>query len=919
MADGFVPPQAVRNNAKRGLELREKHGRGGTAVGVARARDLSNGKALSLDTLKRMNSYFARHEVDKKGEGWGVDSAGYIAWLLWGGDAGRSWAKSITNKEESKEKSTVKDLTTAYFEIIKSDKRDDGTLMVYGKATDDSLDIDQQICDPLWLDRAMPEWFKSGGNIREQHSSIAAGVAKEYEKKADGHYIHALVVDPISVKKVDTGVLKGFSIGIKSPRVVRDQKAANGRIIDGQIVEVSLVDRPANPNCQLVLAKSVDGESGMWKTEELIEKEQTREDNGRFGPSTGPKEESGGGGKDDESMEAQEAKGRDDRVADAIGDDLVDLENEMDQTLDDMEGEDDDDDMYGAESEIIANAQSDIARAQGEIDDATRPDSFAEHVSAMEAARGHLENADRKLGFGKDDAKGLQSSVRSAINNIDNYLDGLDKSVMGDLNKEQTREDNGRFGPSTGSKPESGGRGKVSKEEVSSIKQDSEKTVESMRNYRDKMEDSAVVPEQDMQEIDTAVNEAAAEMEVANQWLDRAEGSSDPEAHATYVSKAEDHFNEASRILESGPTMALQNYSARIDAIAEDALNYHTSLGKSASIALQLSEITSHRERRSFLMKNAKEIIELSKSIAPADIVKFDQKLYDDARRALAQLIVVEANEMDAGSNEEMSIAHLLSAVHHLLAWYGGEVAEGEVMDQVSEDIELAAKPEEEDKAKKKELKPNKDESKLDFMKRCKEAGMKRMEAKSIYDKYMSEEADMEKSADNHKCLECGCGIPEASHGRTDVSTAEIITPGETPKSAEPTEEVKELEDQELPAEVSDGENLSEKIEAIVEKAIKSATESLKSEIAELTNANKAAVTKAVNLESELAVAKSLAVAGGPKRTIKPIDHASNDLLVKAATYKAKADASTDPDLMKGYKLLADKYFAEADVLNKSN
>jgi hypothetical protein len=166
----------------------------------------------------------------------------------------------------------MSDLTTAYFEITKADKNADGTLMVYGKATDDSLDIDQQICDPVWLDTAMPDWFKTGGNIREQHSNIAAGVAKEYEKKADGHYIHALVVDPISVKKVDSGVLKGFSIGIKSPRVVRDTKAANGRIIDGQIVEISLVDRPANPNCQLVLAKSVNGESGVWKVEELIEK-----------------------------------------------------------------------------------------------------------------------------------------------------------------------------------------------------------------------------------------------------------------------------------------------------------------------------------------------------------------------------------------------------------------------------------------------------------------------------------------------------------------------------------------------------------------------------------------------------------------------------------------------------------------------
>ena len=129
---GFVPPQEVRANAKRGLELRDKYGRGGTAIGVARARDLSNGAALSLSTVKRMTSYFVRHEVDKKGEGWGVDSAGYIAWLLWGGDAGWAWAKRIVKEQESKEKSTVNDLTTAFFEIVKADKRDDGTLMVYG-------------------------------------------------------------------------------------------------------------------------------------------------------------------------------------------------------------------------------------------------------------------------------------------------------------------------------------------------------------------------------------------------------------------------------------------------------------------------------------------------------------------------------------------------------------------------------------------------------------------------------------------------------------------------------------------------------------------------------------------------------------------------------------------------------------------
>ena len=161
--------------------------------------------------------------------------------------------------------------TTSYAAIIKQEKQDDGTLLVYGKATDDSLDIDQQICDAAWLEKAMPEWFKTGGNIREQHSSIAAGVAKELDSKPDGHYISALVVDAQSIKKVETGVLKGFSIGIRAPRIVRDNKAANGRIIDGQIVEVSLVDRPANPNAKLMLAKSNGLE--VVQMEQFIEKE----------------------------------------------------------------------------------------------------------------------------------------------------------------------------------------------------------------------------------------------------------------------------------------------------------------------------------------------------------------------------------------------------------------------------------------------------------------------------------------------------------------------------------------------------------------------------------------------------------------------------------------------------------------------
>jgi len=652
MADGFVPPQEVRNNAKRGLELRAKHGRGGTEVGVARARDLSNGKALSLDTLKRMNSYFARHEVDKKGEGWGVDSAGYIAWLLWGGDAGRAWAKRITSEQENKEKSMASNLTTtSYFSIEKADRNADGTMTVYGKATDDSIDIDQQICDGDWLKRAMPAWFKSGGNIREQHSNIAAGVAKEYEAKADGHYIGVLVVDPVSVKKVDAGVLKGFSVGIKNPRVVRDSKAANGRIVDGQIVEVSLVDRPANPNCQLVLAKSVDGEKDLVQVEEWIEKKEGEED--------------------------------------------------FTQVIKPRKGEPADKELY-AEVIQAAKAKFDVY-----------PSAYANAWVVREyKKRGGKYKAESKK-------KGLQSD--------------------------------------------------------------------------------------------------------SNSIKERPMGS---------------------------------------------------------------------------------ETIAVPESIF-GDLFKFDKGEYERAREALANLISIEAQGMKEGHNELSSISHLLEAVAHLHAWYEGEEAEGEVMEET--EIEMAVKPEE------KEMMPKKGETLKEFKARCKEAGMAEGYADKMYGKYMAAEKEIEASA-------AATDMTPTAETGANLDTATIIPPSDTPKSAEAEEApvAEEVVAEEAPAaeevteEISVDENSTEKLEAIVEEVVEKATKALKSEIANLVSAKEAAEVRAMSLETELATAKSLALGGGPKRTVSPIDvKTTNDLLTKAAVYKEKAKATTDITLAKGYKILADEFIAE--------
>ena len=103
----YKPTEAMRAEAQRGLDWRKEYGRGGTAVGIARARDIAGGKSLPLETVLRMRSFFARHEVDKKGKGFspgedGYPSNGRIAWALWGGDPGKSWADNIAKKNENR-------------------------------------------------------------------------------------------------------------------------------------------------------------------------------------------------------------------------------------------------------------------------------------------------------------------------------------------------------------------------------------------------------------------------------------------------------------------------------------------------------------------------------------------------------------------------------------------------------------------------------------------------------------------------------------------------------------------------------------------------------------------------------------------------------------------------------------------------
>ena len=561
------------------------------------------------------------------------------------------------------------DFATSYAAIIKSTENEDGTLMVYGKATDDTLDLDQQICDPAWLSKAMPEWMVSGGNVREMHGSSAAGVAKEYEAKSDGHYINTLIVDPLAITKVKAGVYKGFSIGIKAPRVVRDNKAANGRIIDGQIIEISLVDRPANPSAKLIMAKSVAGE--LVKTEEL--------------------------------------------------------------------------------HEYNAPLPSDLFKR--EVSDKER-EALAARGAAMPDGSYPIANV---------------SDLKNAIQAF--------------------------------------GRAK------------------------------------------------------------------NPNA----VKK---HIIRRARALNA------------LDALPED-----WNVGKAL------------------------------KALTP-DNVKFDQDAFERARRAVAQLIQVEAGEMGDGEDETYSLGQLVEVANHLMAWYAGEQQEGETM---PESIELSAAA---DTVKEPDTTAGCD---CDGCKSCKTDG-------GCDDKMCkSHHTGADKSATVEKCLQCGCNQVGQSHGLTtvpdvtapgqipvqaNVSTATIVTPeqlGGSIKSVEgdevpAAEEVAEVVAEEVATEEVSAEESAEKtllsdevVNAIIEKAVSLATESVKAEVVLAKAAIEAAESKTSQLETELAQAKSAAVAGGPKRTATAAGkNQTNDLLVKAAEYNNKAAATTDSQLAQGYREIAKSLLEEA-------
>jgi len=254
-----VPTKAMAEEAQRGLDWRREFGRGGTEVGIARARDIVNRRDLSRETIGRMVSFFARHAGNRDAEGWnpgedGYPSNGRIAHALWGGSPGEAWAKRILESEErmEDEKQTpaieYKDFTfkmddvddegyfTGYASTFSEDSMGDTIMPGAFKRTLNSWAAKQRPIPVLWQHKA-----------DEPIGATIEAFEDERGLMVRGRLLMGLQRAREAFEAAKAGILGGLSIGFSIPRdgAVRNDDGTR-TIKELKLFEYSFVTFPAN-------------------------------------------------------------------------------------------------------------------------------------------------------------------------------------------------------------------------------------------------------------------------------------------------------------------------------------------------------------------------------------------------------------------------------------------------------------------------------------------------------------------------------------------------------------------------------------------------------------------------------------------------------------------------------------------------
>lgn len=299
-----------------------------------------------------------------------------------------------------------------YAEIAKMEAKDDGTVKVWGYASSEAVDSDGEIIAAEAMKAAIPDYMKFGA-VREMHGSNAAGTAIEINVEDDGRtFFGAHIVDPVAVTKVKTGVYKGFSIG---GSVTARDELNKSQITGLKLTEISLVDRPANPDAVFTCFKA-----DKPKDEEAEKGEEDK-------PSDKPAEEEADKPKDgDKEPEVEDKDDKGDK--DDKKDDKED-ETEKSASVELSESE------IAILKTVLAKAEKLKADKSDDLTKAESVDELAKAQDALKKSNDALAKAQAEIESLKKQAappKGSTKAISKAEDNGEDPLNGFQPIVKND-------------------------------------------------------------------------------------------------------------------------------------------------------------------------------------------------------------------------------------------------------------------------------------------------------------------------------------------------------------------------------------------------------------------------------------------------------------------------------------------------------
>ena len=276
----FTPPKGAQEAAARALRNRAEKPpsqRGMTPVGLARARDLSAGRKLSPDTLRRMLAYFTRHEIDKQGSTWDDYGPGRQAWDGWGGDAGYAWARKVVGQMNAADEKVT--TLRAYGEAVQMastatyDIPEGLTLgkpfktlaigQVSARLSGETLgEVDASLCaellrvyrerrleDPVIIDWQHASSPFNPGTPAPPDVGGALGLVVDLEMRADGLYATPAYNERgLKVVQDAGGVLWSSPEYVTGNIFSRD---GGKKVGDAQLLAITLTPRPAQSNASI--------------------------------------------------------------------------------------------------------------------------------------------------------------------------------------------------------------------------------------------------------------------------------------------------------------------------------------------------------------------------------------------------------------------------------------------------------------------------------------------------------------------------------------------------------------------------------------------------------------------------------------------------------------------------------------------